>query len=317
MPVIAVPDDSPAVLAPSAAFPRLREIGSVRYFDTLPGSEEKLMERVAQAEIVVNIRSSCRFTERVFEATPSLRLLSIWGTGTDNVDLPSAARHGVTVTNTPGVSAPAIAEHALTLMLAAARRIPRIDGEVRRGTWPRGGVTLMAGKTLGIIGLGAVGRRFAQIGSGIGMRVIAWTMHPNPALGIELMPLEDVLREADVVSLHLRLSDQTRGFLNQERLAMMKPNAILLNTARGPIVDEAALIDALRHGRIAAAGLDVFDQEPLPAGHPITTLDNVVLTPHSAGVCVEALEAGLALAVENVKNFLAGQPMNVVVQPRA
>jgi D-3-phosphoglycerate dehydrogenase len=202
-------------------------------------------------------------------------------------------------------------------MLAAARKIPRLDADVRDGAWPRGGVTLMAGKTLGIIGLGAIGRRFAQIGAGIGMRVIAWTMHPNPALGFDLVPLDTLLRDSDVVSLHLRLSDQTRGFLSRDRLALLKPTAIFVNTARGPIVDEAALVEALRDRRIAAAGLDVFDQEPLPQGHPLTVLDNVVLTPHSAGICVEALEAGLALAVDNVKNFLSGQPTNVVTQPNA
>ena len=316
MPAIVVPDDSPAVLAPSAAFPRLKDIGEVRYFDSLPGSEEKLIERLGRAEIVVNIRSSSRFTAGVFEAVPSMRMLSLWGTGTDNVDLAAAARHGVAVTNTPGVSAPAIAEHSLALMLAAARKIPQLDADVRDGAWPRGSVTLMAGKTLGIIGLGAIGRRFAQIGAGIGMRVIAWTMHPNPALGFELVPLDTLLRDSDVVSLHLRLSDQTRGFLSRDRLALLKPTTIFVNTARGPIVDEAALVDALRGRRIAAAGLDVFDQEPLPQGHPLTALDNVVLTPHSAGICVEALEAGLALAVDNVKNFLSGQPTNVVTLPK-
>jgi D-3-phosphoglycerate dehydrogenase len=314
-PKIVVPDDYPPVLAPSQAYRNLTARTAIDYYDSLPGSEDRLIERIRDAEIVLNIRSSCKFTARVFDACPRMRLLSIWGTGTDNVDLAAAAVHGVTVTNTPGVSAVSIAEHSLALMLAVARHLPRLDAQVREGQWPRGFVSQMHGKTLGIIGLGAIGRRFAQLGACIGMRVIAWTMHPNPALGFELVELDDLLRSSDVVSVHLRLSDRTRGFLGRRELALMKPTAILINTARGPIVDEAALLDAVGNRRIAGAGLDVFDVEPLPPGHPITKLDNVVLTPHSAGVTPEVLEAGLQLSVDNIWDFLAGRPQHQVAGP--
>src|SRR5207247_2374916 len=210
-----VPDDAPPVLAPSAAFPGLRARAELDYHDTLPGSEDTLIERIGQAEVVLNIRSSSKLGERVFAACPNLRLVSLWGTGTDHVDLAAAARHGVTVTNTPGVAAVAIAEHALALLLAVARRLPQIDAEMRRGGWPRGEVTLLHGKILGILGLGAVGRQFARLGSAIGMRVIAWTMHPNPALGFELVSLDTLLTTADVVSLHLRLSQECSGFMGE------------------------------------------------------------------------------------------------------
>jgi len=193
-----------------------------------------------------------------------------------------------------------------------ARRVIANHNGVLAGQWPRGQAALLHGKTLGVIGLGAIGRRFAKLGEGIGMKVIAWTMHPDPALGFELVELDELLRASHVVSLHLRLSDQTKGFLGRERLALMQPGAILVNTARGPIVDEAALFEALRARRIAGAGLDVFDVEPLPAGHPLTKLDNVVLTPHSAGIAPEVLEAGLALAIENIRSFQSGKPRNVV-----
>jgi D-3-phosphoglycerate dehydrogenase len=317
MPRIVIPDDAPPVMRPSRAYAGLIEKTPVDYYDSLPGSEERLIERIRDAEIVINVRSSSRFTEGVFAACPALKMLSLWGTGTDNVDLPAAARHGITVTNTPGVSAPSIAEHSLALMLAAARQIPRMDARTRQGEWARGQSVQMAGKTLGIIGLGAIGRRFAQLGAGIGMRVIAWTMHPNPALGVRLVDLHELYRTSDVVSLHLRLSDQTRGMIGRREFGLMKPEAIFVNTARGAIVDEAALIEALSTRRIAAAGLDVFESEPLPAGHPLTRLDNVVLTPHCAGVTPEALEAGLQLSVENVWNFLAGQPTNIVAAAAA
>lgn len=311
-PRIFIPDDAPPVLAPSPAYRVLQERAALEYHDTLPGSEEKLIERIAGAEIVLNIRSSCKFNANVFRHCPHLRLLSLWGTGTDNVDLPAAAARNITVTNTPGVSAISIAEHALALMLAVARRIPRVDAQTREGKWPRGGGVQMHGKTLGIIGLGAIGRRFARLGLDLGMRVIAWTMHPNPALGFELVEKDVLLRTSDVVSLHLRQSPQTTGFLGEREIGMMKPTAILINTARGPIVDETALTNALATGRIAGAGLDVFDTEPLPVGHPLTRLENVVLTPHCAGVTPEALHAGLQLAVDNIWSFLAGTPVNVV-----
>ena len=170
----------------------------------------------------------------------------------------------------------------------------------------------MHGKTLGIVGLGAIGRRFAQIGQAIGMRAIAWTMHPNPALGFTLVPLDELYRESDVVSVHLRLSAETRGMIGEREFAAMKPSAIFINTARGAIVDEAALLEALLTSRIAAAGLDVFEVEPLPAGHALTRLPNVVLSAHSAGVTPEALEAGLQMAVDNVFRFLEGRPEHVV-----
>lgn len=180
---VAVPDDAPPVLAPSAAWHELTAHAEVNYHDTLPPSEELLIERIGAAPAVLNIRSSSRFTENVFAACPAMRVLSLWGTGTDNVDLSAAARHGVTVTNTPGVSAFSVAEQSLALLLAAARRIPQMDAAVRRGEWPRGQSVELRGKTCGVLGLGAIGRRFAELAAGIGMRVIAWTLHPRPVPG--------------------------------------------------------------------------------------------------------------------------------------
>lgn len=309
MPSIVIPDDQPVVMGNSAAYKKWR---SVSYHETLPGSEDALLERIRGFEVVINIRSSTKFTERVFAECPSLRMLSIWGTGTDNIDLAAAKRHGVTVTNTPGVAAVSIAEHSLMLTLAVARRIVAMHQQVVAGGWPRGQSVQLRGKTLGIIGLGAIGRAFARLGEAIGMRVIAWTMHPNPALGFALVELDELLRESDVVSMHLRQSPETIGFLGAREFGLMRPTAFLINTARGPIIDEAALIAALRERRIAGAGLDVFDVEPLPAGHALTALDNVVLTPHNAGVTPEVLEAGLALALENVESFLGGAVKNAV-----
>ncbi len=302
--LIVIPDDSPPVMSASAAYHDLAARAEVTCYNSLPGSQENLIARISDAEIVVNIRASTKFTAEVFRHCPRLRLLSVWGTGTDHIDLQAAAQGGVKVSTTPGVSSTAIAEHSLALMLAVARRIVRLDAETRAAQWPRGQGTQLRGKTLGIVGLGAVGREFARLGAGIGMRVVAWTMHPNPALGFELVSFEDLLRSSDVVSLHLRLSPDTKGLIGWPQIEMMKPSAILINTARGAIVEETALVNALSSGRIAGAGLDVFDVEPLPADHPLTALPNTVLTPHSAGIAPEAVEAGLQMAVQNIWDCL-------------
>lgn len=297
MTTVHIPDDAPRVLRTSLVWSDLAARAFTVYYDTLPGSEDALIERIRDAELVLNIRSSSKFTARVFDSCPRLRLLSVWGTGLDHVDLDAAARRGVTVTNTPGVSAISIAEHALALMLAAARRIPMLDAATRAGTWPRGQSVQLYGKTCGIIGLGAIGREFLRLAGGFGMKTIAWTMHPRP--GDPLVELDELYRTSDVVSLHLRLSDQTAGMIGAREFGLMKQGAIFVNTARGAIVDEAAMVAALQSGRIAA-GLDVFAVEPLPAEHPLTSLSNVVLTPHCAGITPEALEAGLRMAVENL-----------------
>ncbi len=309
-PTIAIPDDYPAVMGPSAAYRSLISRADVSYYDNLPVSTDVLLDRIRDAEYVINIRSSVSFTEDVLAACPRLKVLSLWGTGTDHIDLAAAARLRVTVTNTPAVSAIAMAEHALALMLCVAREIPRIDAKTKKGAWPRGFVTQLHGKTLGVVGLGAIGLQTARIARGIGMNVIAWTMHPvgKPfdEIGIRPVDLDKLYRQSDVVSLHLRQSSDTIGFIGRREFGLMKPSVIFINTARGPIVDEAALIDALRLKSIRGAGLDVYDTEPLPENHPLSALPNVVMTPHSGGVTTEALEAGLQLAVDNVFQAIAG-----------
>jgi D-3-phosphoglycerate dehydrogenase len=317
---LVVPDDFPAALSGSSAEARVKKLGEVAiHTERGADREDELIRRIGDAEVVINIRAHARFTERVLGRAPRLRLISIWGTGVDNVDLEACRRRGVTVTNTPGVNADAVAEHALALMLAVQRRIPALDREVRAGQWPRGLLVEAHGKTLGLIGLGEIGRRVAGFGRALGMTVLAWTFRRDDAravaAGARPVALDALLREADVVSLHLRLADETRGFLSAERLALMKPTAVLVNTARGGLVDRAALVAALRDGRLSGAGLDVFHEEPVPAGDPLLALENVVLTPHNAGMTRQVIEAGLHRAVENVERFLAGTPRDLVVPP--
>jgi phosphoglycerate dehydrogenase-like enzyme len=308
---IVIPDDEPAVMSRSRAFQDLAG-HNVRTYLTRPSGPAELADRIGHSDVVINIRSTSRFTADVLEKCPALRLISIWGTGTDNVDLEAARRQGICVTNTPGVSAVAVAEHTLALVMAVAKRTVQVDRQVRQGGWPRAMVTELRGKTLGLIGTGAIGREVARLGAGIGMRVIAWTFHPRGDIA-EWVAFEEVFRQCDVLSIHVRLSTETSGLIRREHLELMKPSAIVINTARGGIVNEADLVQALLANRIAGAGLDVFETEPLPPESPLFALPNVVLTPHAAGITPEATEAGLALAIENVSSFLAGQPANVVV----
>ena len=311
IPRIVIPDDEPSVMLPSIAYEKLTPY-DVRIYSDRPSGPDDLVDRIADAEIVINIRSTSRFTAEVLEKCPKLRLISIWGTGIDNVDLAAAKIRGIRVTNTPGVSAIAVAEHTLALIMAVAKQIVQVDQQVRQGKWPRAMVTQLRGKTLGLIGTGAIGREVAKLGKGIGMRVLAWTFHPQGDAA-EWVGFDDVFRQSDVLSVHVRQSSDTVGLIRREHFELMKRRAIFINTARGGIVKEADLIEALATNRIAGAGLDVFANEPLRPGSPFYSLSNVVLTPHSAGITSETTEAGLALAIENVISFLAGQPMNVVV----
>jgi D-3-phosphoglycerate dehydrogenase len=308
---IVVPDDFPPVLSGTTAESRLRALSpDVRIFtDRGADREDELIRRIGDAECVVNIRAHAHFTERVVDACPNLRLISVWGSGMDHVDLAACARRGIAVANTPGVNAHAVAEHTMALMLAVMRRIPRLDAQVRAGEWPRGMSAQLEGKTLGLVGLGAIGSRVAQLAPAFGMSVLITTAGDDRgrsvALGARPASLDDLLRESDVISLHLRLTDDTRGVIGRARFALMKPAAYLVNTARGALVDRDALIDALRNDRIAGAALDVFHEEPLPAGDPLRSLPNVVLTPHNAGVTPEVIAEGLRRAVENVERWIA------------
>lgn len=319
-PLIVVPDDFPSVFENSAAHERAAKLGEVRVYSQRGADEEaELIRRIDRARVAINIRAHARFTDAVFAACPKLAMVSIWGTGTDNIDLDAAGRRGVTVCNTPGVNALAVAEHTIALMLAVARKIPRIDREMRGGAWPREMLTQLLGKTLGVFGTGAIGARVIALGRALGMDVLAWSARGDAAhvasLGARAASKEDILRTADFVTLHIRLSPETRGFLSRKELALMKRSAFLVNTGRGALVERDALLEALSGGKLAGAGLDVFHDEPIKPNDPLLALPTVVLSPHNAGQTPEVLRDGLLRAVENVEHFLKGQPRDVVVAP--
>lgn len=318
--LIAVPDDYPSVFEGSAAHERARTLGQTHVVTARGADEEaELIKRIGRARVAVNIRAHARFTDGVFAACRELKMVSIWGTGTDNIDLEAAGRRGVTICNTPGVNAFAVAEHAIALMLAVGRKIPRIDREMRGGAWPREMLVQCLGKTLGVFGTGTIGARVVTLARALGMEVLAWSARGDEShirsLGAHPAAKDDILRESDFVSLHLRLTPGTRGFLTRREFALMKKTAILINTGRGALVEREGLLDALRQGRIAAAGLDVFHEEPVKPDDPILALPTVVLSPHNAGQTPEVIRDGLLRAVANVESFLKGAPTDIVVAP--
>jgi D-3-phosphoglycerate dehydrogenase len=235
----------------------------------------------------------------------ALRHIVFLGTGAASyMDVGELKDIGVTVHTIKGYGDTAVAEHTIALMMACCRDIARMDRDMRSGTWtPRKGMQLR-GKTLGIIGLGGIGQEVARIAQGIGMNVVAWNRSPRPDAGLRLVDLGTLLATSDVISLNLTLNDETWGFLNADRIARLKPGAILINTARGALIDEPALIAALQNGRIRHAGLDVFHAEPLKPDHPLARLDNVTLSAHAAFRTFEASMALLRRAIDIVRRII-------------
>jgi len=267
-----------------------------------PFAREELPRVLGDYEIALDDHSYMP-TELVAQC-PALRHVVFLGTGAASyMNVGELSSRGVTVHTIKGYGDTAVAEHTIALMFAAARDVARMDREVRAGTWtPQEGVQLQ-GKTLGVIGLGGIGAEVARIGKGIGMQVIAWNRTARKDAPCPLVDIDTLLAGADVVSMNLVLNDETRGFLSTERIARMKPGAIFVNTARGALVDEAALIKALHGGHIRHAGLDVFHNEPLKADHPLAQLPNVTLTSHAAFRTLEASMTLLRRAIDIVKTL--------------
>jgi phosphoglycerate dehydrogenase-like enzyme len=310
----AILDDFQGAAASLACMHRLRGCGELVAFRQPLSSPEKIIDALKDVHILIPIRERTPLTGHVLEALPNLKMISQTGGHTPHLDLDAATRRGIVVCTSPG-SGQSTAELTFALMLAVMRRIPQEHQALRAGQWQTSQGTGLQGKTLGIIGLGRIGSRVAHIAQAFGMRVLAtgFTLTTERALahGVRMAALEDLLAHSDVVSIHLRLSERSRKLIGRRELRLMKPTAYLINTARGPIVDEAALIDVLRHHRIAGAALDVFEREPIEPSYPLLQFDNVVCTPHIGFVTQETYEQMLGGAVENILNYLDGNPTNV------
>jgi D-3-phosphoglycerate dehydrogenase / 2-oxoglutarate reductase len=318
---IVVPDDFPIHLQGTPAAARLHALGRVTHHTTLPSDAAEMIGRLRDAEVAVVMKGVTPIPRAVLEACPKLRLISRWGTGIERIDLACCRERGLAVAYTPANDSDEMAEHAIALMLAVMRRIPEMDRAMRAGQWRGDQILSPRGRTIGIVGLGAIGSRAARLAKAIGMNVLTWTHGPDAgraaALGATAVPLEELLARADVVSLHIRSGPDTIGLLNSDRFALMKRGAYLINTARGDLVDREALLEALTSGRLAGAGFDVFHKEPLPADDPLLKVPNVVCTPHNGGLMAEVIARGLDRTVSNVENFLAGRPAELVPWPGA
>lgn len=277
---VALLDDIHDAYGQTDGIRRLRERADVQIFTAPFGDPSAL----AGFDALIANRERTRFTRELLQQLPGLRVIAQTGNHAAHIDFAAARERGIVIAKASGGYSVGAAELAIGLALAAMRQIPAGDRAVKEGRWPTPSTPVLHGKALGIVGLGRIGQHVARLGKAFGMRVLGWSPSLTPAraaeFGVAQRELDDLLAEADVVTIHSTLNAGSRGLLDARRLGLMKPTAFLVNTARGPIVDEAALVLALTKRRIAGAGLDVFDREPLPAGHPLTTMPNVVLTPH-------------------------------------
>jgi len=269
--------------------------------------------------ISATLAGSEPYTRRILESAPALRVIARAGVGYDAVDVTAATAHGIAVTTTPGTNQDSVAEHTFALILALAKDIIASDRTTRSGGWSREPNLPLRGRVLGIAGLGRIGKAVALRGAAFGMPLLAYEPFPDQAfvkqLGVTLVPLEKLLAESDYLSLHVPLTPESRHMINRRTLALMKPTAFLINTARGGLVKEADLVDALRNRRIAGAGLDVFEQEP-PGSRSLLDLDNLVLTPHMAGVDLQSRDDMALHAARAIVALYRGEwPTPQIVNP--
>ena len=318
MVTVAVLDDYQGVALSMPDWTSLGPDARVHAFRDHLSDERALAERLGPFEVIVAMRERTPFPGTLLERLPQLRLLVTTGMRNPTIDLEAATRLGIAVCGTDGLGYPT-AELTWGLILAWMRRIPQEDAATRRGRWQTTMGLGLRGKILGVIGLGRLGSQVAAIGRAFGMPVIAWsqnlTAQRATEAGAALVDKDSLLAQADIVTIHLQLSARTRALLGARELGLMKPTALLVNTSRGPIVDERALIAALEGRTIAGAALDVFDEEPLPPDHPLRGMDNTVITPHLGYVTVETYQVFYRDAVEAVRAFLSGTPVRVLNHP--
>ena len=315
---VAVLDDYQHVAANLADWSPVTQRATVDFFHDHLGDYDQVVAKLADYDIVVAMRERTRFPRTVLERLPKLKLITNTGHYMAHIDLPYADERGIVVCETvrkPGPTG-AVAELSFALMLALARNLINEDRSVREGRWQNGVGIQLGGKRMGVLGLGRSGAPVTQMGRAFEMDVVAWSQNLTPErcaeLGVTYVDKETLFRTSDFIHVQLVLSRRTRGLVGAAEFALMKPTAFLINTSRGPIVDEAALLAALHAGTIAGAGLDVFDQEPLPLDHPLRTAPRTILTPHVGYVNDNSYDSFYVQAVENITGFLDGTPIRTL-----
>ena len=313
---IAVLDDYQRVAHRFADWDSLKP-HEINFFHAPLGGPDAIVEALRPFDIIAAMRERTAFPAAVIERLPNLKLIVTTGARNASVDVKAAAARGITVCGTEGQNHPT-PELTWALILALARKIPAADAAMRVGAWQEG-ITPgfgLKGQTLGLLGLGRLGGAVARIGAAFGMKLIAWssnlTAERAQEFGATLVDKPTLFRSADFLTIHMVLGPRSRGLVGAADLALMKPTAYLVNTSRGPIVDEAALLAVLKAGKIGGAGIDVYDHEPLPAGHPLRSLSNTVLTPHLGYVTGDTYEVFYPQTVEGIRAYLAGKPVRVI-----
>lgn len=291
-------------------------LGEVKYFDTVPPAD--IPAAIGDSEGV--ICNKARITAEIMDACPNLKFIGLFATGFNNIDTVAARERGIAVCNVPGYSTDSVAQLTFAFILRFATSIDKYSETTARGDWARKEtfsylsfpITELSGKTLGIFGYGTIGRAVAKIGRAFGMKIIAVSHRPMTEEGTTFVTRDELFRESDYLTFHCPLTDETRGLVNRETLALMKPSAVLINTSRGGVVEEEPLCEALNTGKIRGAGIDVLDTEPMREGHPYLNAKNICITPHVAWGSIEARTRLIDVIVDNIRSFESGGMLNRV-----
>jgi phosphoglycerate dehydrogenase-like enzyme len=313
---VAVLDDFEKLADTVPAYEQLKSRADVTIVRERLDTPEKLEQKLRDADCILLMRERTRFTDKDFSLLPNLKFVSQTGRTSKHLDMASATRRGIPVTGTPSDNGGPTKELTVGLILGLMRKIPQVDRRMREESWPPIAGQLVEGKTLGVLGFGRIGKEVARIMKAFHMRVLAYsrtlTNEKAGEVGAECVPMETLMKESDVVTIHVPLSEETRGMIGAKELKLMKPGAFLVNTARGPLVSEQALINALETGHLGGAGLDVFDVEPLPMDHPLRRFDNAILLSHRGYATVDILRQRYQQAMENIIAFMDGKPLNLM-----
>jgi phosphoglycerate dehydrogenase-like enzyme len=313
---IAVLDDFEKIADTVAAYEKLRSRADVTILREKLDSSEKLVQTLHPFDIILLMRERTRFTAKEYSQLPNLKFISQTGRTSVHLDLPAATRHGIAVTGTAADSGATTKELTIALILSLMRSISQIDRRMRTESWPAVAGRTLEGKTVGVFGFGRIGKEVGRVMKTLGTRVLGYsrslTSETAAEVGAECVTMETLIRESDIITIHISSNAQTRGIIGEKEFAMMKRGAFLVNTARGPIVSEPAMIKALETGQLGGVGLDVFDIEPLPIDHPLRRFENAVLLSHRGYATVEVLSERYEQAMENILDYLDGRPVKLL-----
>jgi len=313
---VAVLDDFEKIADTVPAYQKLIARADVSILRERLATSEQIVETLREFDAILLMRERTRFSEEEYSQLPSLKLISQTGRTSRHLDLPAATRRGIAVAGTPSDSGTTTKELTIGLILALMRKIPQVNHRMRTEIWPPLTGQMLEGKTIGVLGFGRIGKEVARIMKAFNTRVLAHsrTLTPERAaeVGAECVAMETLLKESDIVTLHVHFNPQTRGIIGEKEIATMKRGAFLVNTGRGPLVVEQAMIKALESGHLGGVGLDVFDVEPLPMDHPLRRFNNAILTSHRGYATVEILSERYEQAMNNILDFIDGKPLNLL-----